>query len=284
MNTVTGIDELRSFVLEHRANGMSIGFVPTMGFLHDGHCSLIRKAKQEHGIVIVSIFVNPSQFAPNEDYERYPRDLNRDAMLAREAGCDLLFIPATETMYPKGFSSTVTVDRITAVLEGKFRPSHFTGVTTIVAKLFNIVQPDAAYFGQKDAQQCVVIRKMVNDLNMPVMIAIVPTVRESDGLAMSSRNVYLSQDERRRATILHEALLQSERMIANGERSSQRIIQTMTDMIRSKDPTQIDYVEIVDGNDLRQKPEIMKGDQILIAVAVRFGATRLIDNAIVTIQ
>jgi pantoate--beta-alanine ligase len=255
-----------------------------MGYLHDGHCSLIRKAKQEHDIVVVSIFVNPSQFAPHEDFERYPRDLERDSRLAREAGCEILFTPETTTMYPTGFSSTVSVDRITAVLEGKFRPSHFAGVTTVVAKLFNIVQPDTAYFGQKDVQQCVVIRKMTDDLNIPVRITILPTVRESDGLAMSSRNVYLSEDERRRATVLYESLRHSELMIAQGERSPDRIMQTMTGMIRSKEPTQIDYIEIVDANGLQPKTELTNGDVIVIAAAVRFGATRLIDNTIVTIQ
>jgi pantoate--beta-alanine ligase len=187
-------------------------------------------------------------------------------------------------MYPTGFSSTVSVDRITAVLEGKFRPSHFAGVTTVVAKLFNIVQPDTAYFGQKDVQQCVVIRKMTDDLNIPVRITILPTVRESDGLAMSSRNVYLSEDERRRATVLYESLRHSELMIAQGERSPDRIMQTMTGMIRSKEPTQIDYIEIVDANGLQPKTELTNGDVIVIAAAVRFGATRLIDNTIVTIQ
>ena len=222
-----------------------------MGFLHEGHLSLIRKAKSECDIVVVSVFVNPTQFAPSEDYSRYPRDIERDAALASESGCDILFVPTAEEMYPSEFASYVAVEQLSAVLEGKFRPTHFKGVTTVVAKLFNIVQPRIAYFGQKDAQQFIIIKKMVSDLNIPIHIEIIPTVREADGLAMSSRNVYLSHDERKNAVVLNQSLKHAETVIRSGERDSSVIIASMRDLIQSKNPAQIDYIEIVDTTTLQ---------------------------------
>jgi len=254
-----------------------------MGYLHEGHLSLIRKAKQEHDIVVVSIFVNPTQFAPTEDLEKYPRDILRDTELAEKNGCDIIFVPTAEEMYPKGFSSFVTIEGLSSVLEGKFRPTHFKGVSTVVLKLFNIIQPDTAYFGQKDAQQSSIIRKMVNDLNLPLRIEIVPTVREQDGLAMSSRNVYLNAEQRTNATILYQSLQLASSMIAKGERDPSAIIRAMDQLINTKHPSQIDYIEVVDAETLEKKQVLRSGDMVLIPLAVRFGTTRLIDNSILTV-
>jgi pantoate--beta-alanine ligase len=275
---ITSIESIRTAVQELRTQGGFIGFVPTMGALHEGHLSLVRKAKKENTTVIVTIFVNPSQFGPHEDYERYPRDIEKDTALVQQAGGDIIYAPDAKEMYPAGYSSYVTVEGISSVLEGKFRPTHFKGVATIVAKLFNIVQPDVAYFGQKDAQQCVLIKKMVTDLNLPVRIEIVPTVRESDGLAMSSRNVYLNSEERSNAPVLYASLQRGAKAIEEGERSAKNIIAIMTDMIRSKGASQIDYIEIVDAGDLTPKEILRNGDTVLIPLAIRFGTTRLIDN------
>lgn len=282
MKTIPTIHGVRKALHPFRSR-KNIGFVPTMGYLHEGHLSLIRKAKTECDVVVVSIFVNPTQFAPNEDFNRYPRDIERDSLFASGSGCDFLFVPTEEEMYPSGFSSSVTVDRLSAVLEGKFRPTHFKGVTTVVAKLFNIVQPDIAYFGQKDAQQFIVIKKMVHDLSMPVHIRVVPTVREADGLAMSSRNVYLKPEERKNAVVLHQSLQRAETMIRAGERNPAAIVSSMRDLIQSKHPTQIDYIEVVDAATLVSKNVLHAGDEILIPLAVRFGSTRLIDNLLLIV-
>ena len=284
MHTVTSIDTIRKSVQELRAQGGTIGFVPTMGALHEGHLSLVRKAKQENKTVIVTIFVNPSQFGPHEDYERYPRDIEKDSALVQEAGGDIIFAPEADEMYPSGYSSFVTVEGLSSVLEGKFRPTHFKGVATIVVKLFNIVQPDVAYFGQKDAQQCALIKKMVADLNIPVRIEIGATVREHDGLAMSSRNVYLNAEERSNAPVLYASLQRAADAIDKGERSVKKIIAVMDDMIRSKGAAQIDYIEIVDAGNLSAKEILHSGDTVLIPLAVRFGTTRLIDNIIVRVR
>lgn len=254
-----------------------------MGFLHEGHLSLIRNAKSECDIVVVSIFVNPTQFAPHEDLEKYPRDINGDSERAYGAGCDLLFIPSVSEMYPEGFSSYVTVEGLSSVLEGEFRPTHFKGVTTVVLKLINIIRPNIAYFGQKDAQQSVVIKKMVNDLNVPVEIAIVPTMREQDGLAMSSRNVYLDPEQRKNAVVLSQSLDLAKTRIAEGVRDPKKIIAEMKELILSGGPTTIDYVEIVDADLLKKKDMLVSDDSVLIPLAVRFGTTRLIDNIIITV-
>ncbi len=254
-----------------------------MGYFHDGHLSLIKKAKNENDVVVVSIFVNPAQFGPNEDFARYPRDIERDTELAKLAGCNILFIPSAEEMYPAGFSSSAIVENISTVLEGKYRPTHFKGVTTVVLKLLNIVQPRIAYFGQKDAQQCIVIKKMVYDFNIPTEISIVPTLRESDGLAMSSRNVYLNSEERKNAVVLNQSLCLAENLIQKGERNSEKIVKEMMKLIQSKNPTAIDYVEIVGSENLEKKNTITSGETILIPLAVRFGTTRLIDNIIIKV-
>jgi pantoate--beta-alanine ligase len=283
LNTYSNIPELRSILNDSRDKKKSIGFVPTMGYLHDGHLSLIRKAKSENDVVVVSIFVNPTQFGPTEDFARYPRDIHRDTELARSAGCDILFTPTVEEMYPLGFSTYVIVEEISAVLEGKFRPNHFKGVTTVVLKLLNIVQPGITYFGQKDAQQSILIRKMVRELNVPIEISIVPTLREADGLAMSSRNVYLNPEERKNAAVLNRSLQLAQQLIRSGERNTEKIINEMDSMIRSKNPSVIDYIEIVGTEDLVKKDIITNGEKVLIPIAVRFGKTRLIDNIIINV-
>ncbi|MFZ4618987.1 MAG: pantoate--beta-alanine ligase [Bacteroidota bacterium] len=283
MITLSHISELRSRLASFRAEGKSIGLVPTMGFLHEGHLTLIRKAKSECDIVVVSIFVNPTQFAPHEDLEKYPRDINGDSERASGAGCDLLFIPAVSEMYPDGYKSYVSVDGLSSVLEGEFRPTHFKGVATVVLKLFNIVQPHCAYFGQKDAQQSIVIKKMVKDLDVPVTIIIVPTMREQDGLAMSSRNVYLDHEQRKNAVVLSRALALAKERISKGIRDPQLIIAEMREMVLTAHPTSIDYIEVVDSELLTKKGMLLSGDSVLIPLAVRFGSTRLIDNIIVPV-
>lgn len=282
MNTIAVIQEIRDYLQSVR-EGNSVGFVPTMGYLHEGHLSLIRKAKSECDVVVVSIFVNPTQFAPNEDFSRYPRDLERDAALAQSVGCDVLFVPSVEEMYPPDFSSAVVVEHLSSVLEGKFRPTHFKGVTTVVLKLLNIVQPDVAYFGQKDAQQAIIIKRMVTDLNVPVRIDVVPTVREADGLAMSSRNIYLNGEERKKAVVLYQSLKLAQTMIHTGERNCANILSAMQRLIQSQHPTQIDYIDIVDAKTLKSKTELHDNDTVLIPLAVRFGTTRLIDNIMITV-
>jgi pantoate--beta-alanine ligase len=253
-----------------------------MGFLHDGHLSLIRTAKKKCDIVVVSIFVNPTQFGPSEDFARYPRDLKQDSRLAQEAGCDILFVPDTAEIYNERASTFVVVEGISAVLEGRFRPTHFQGVTTIVCKLFNIVHADKAFFGQKDAQQCVVVKKMVKELNIPVEIEIVPTVREMDGLAKSSRNIYLSPEERLSAPVLFQSLRFAGDLVTQGETDAEKITSQMKQMIMLKNPSAIDYGEIVDADSLEPVKTILPGKTILVVLAVRFGTTRLIDNIILT--
>ncbi len=283
MITLAHIQEVRSRIAAARSEGKSIGFVPTMGYLHDGHCSLLRKAKQEHGFVVLSIFVNPTQFAPTEDLDRYPRDLERDSRNAEAAGCDLIFVPSVAEMYPQGYSSYVTVEGLSSVLEGEFRPEHFRGVTTVVMKLMNIVQADTTYFGQKDAQQSIIIKKMAADLNLPGRIDIVPTVREADGLAMSSRNVYLTPEQRSNAPVLHRSLQLAQQLTRSGERDPQVIIEAMRSLIQQHAPTQIDYIRIVGASDLQERTVLVTGETVLIPLAVRFGTTRLIDNIVITI-
>ena len=254
-----------------------IGFVPTMGFLHEGHLSLMKAAKEKSDYVVVSIFVNPTQFGPNEDLASYPRDLERDLELCRSVGVDLVFAPEVEEMYPYGYSTYVECEGdITKKLCGASRPSHFKGVTSVVSKLFNIVQPHMAFFGQKDAQQVAVIEKMVRDLNMSVQIIPCPIVRESDGLAMSSRNAYLSAEERADALVLSKALKHAQSRLENGERNASRLIDEMRDIIESVSSSTVDYISIVSANTLEDLVEI-KGD-VLFAVAVKIGKTRLIDN------
>ena len=255
-----------------------VGFVPTMGYLHEGHLSLVRQARTECKSVIASIFVNPTQFGPNEDFASYPRNTERDLALLEKEGIDAVFMPQPEEMYPQSASSWIDVEGITDQLEGASRPGHFRGVTTVVAKLFNITEPARAYFGQKDAQQALVIQKMVKDINMNLDVIVSPTVRESDGLAMSSRNVYLSPEERQSALVLWKSLNLAQKLWADGERDAGRIRQEMTSLLESEPRAQIDYVSIADTGTLEELEQIY--NSALVSMAVRIGKTRLIDNII----
>jgi pantoate--beta-alanine ligase len=267
-------------VLEIRASRQklkgTVGFVPTMGYLHEGHLALVKQAKIENSAVVVSIYVNPTQFGPREDLGAYPRDLDRDIELLRKEGTDVVFVPPDDEMYPSEFGSWVDVEKVTERLEGASRPGHFRGVATVVAKLFNIVQPTRAYFGQKDAQQVVVIKRMAADLNMNLEVVVVPTVRESDGLAMSSRNMYLSPKERQAGTILFKALTLARQLRGGGEKDAENIRRQMTALIQKEPLAQIDYVSIADAETLE---ELNSLDRPAVAsLAVRIGKTRLIDN------
>jgi pantoate--beta-alanine ligase len=279
MRTVRTVGELRAELAVHRRAGASIGLVPTMGALHEGHLSLVRAARERCGVVVVSLFVNPTQFGPAEDLEAYPRDEARDAELCAAAGADVLFAPAAEEVYPEGFATTVTVSGITEVLEGASRgPDHFRGVTTVVAKLLNMVWPDVAFFGQKDAQQAAVIRRMAVDLDFPVEIDVRPTVRDSDGLALSSRNAYLSPEDRGRALALSAALQAAEHSVAAGERDAAAVVRSaraaMT--VYGVEP---EYLELVSADTLA--PVATIDGEALVAVAATVGGARLIDNTIV---
>lgn len=276
MKIVETIKELKDIIKSNKKAGKTVGFVPTMGYLHQGHLSLIRTAKKDNDYVVVSIFVNPTQFGVGEDLEAYPRDLDRDARLSETAGADIIFHPSVEEMYPEGYLTYVEVEEITSVLCGASRPTHFKGVTTVVNKLFNIVEPDKAYFGQKDAQQIAVIQKMVKDLNMNVEIIPCPIVREEDGLAMSSRNTYLTIEQRKAALILSKSLFAAREMIKGGCKDAAELKKFMIASINSEPLAAIDYVEIVDAATL-ENITVLKGS-ILIALAVKFGKTRLIDN------
>ncbi|MCW3489977.1 pantoate--beta-alanine ligase [Dethiobacter alkaliphilus] len=282
MQIIRDITTLRQHIKKARQAGKTVGFVPTMGYLHPGHLSLLHQARNENDLTVLSIFVNPLQFGVGEDYEEYPRDLEADAAQAETAGCDLIFAPTVKEMYPKGYATFVDVERLTETLCGASRPGHFRGVTTVVTKLFNIVTPDRAYFGQKDAQQALVLRKMARDLNMDLQVLIMPTIREKDGLAMSSRNTYLSPEERTQATVLSRSLRQAQEKIKHGERDANKITEFITQTIQSEPLANIDYVAIVDTDEI--KPTETINGQTLIALAVRFGKTRLIDNIIVEVS
>lgn len=278
MEYVKTIDEVRRIVSDVGRNGKSIGLVPTMGYLHKGHQSLMEIAGQQSDFVVVSIFVNPIQFGPNEDYASYPRDIERDLKKCESAGVDLVFAPEVSEMYPKGILTHIEVDKVTENLCGAFRPGHFAGVATVVNKLFNIVQPDMAVFGMKDYQQLIVIKRMTEDLNIPVKVIGAPIVREEDGLAVSSRNIYLSREEREVAPILYQSLLKARVMLDRGEKSPSEIKKAMEKMISSKPYTRIQYISIVDPNTLEDLAIII--DKALIALAVYIGKTRLIDNIV----
>jgi len=281
METFSKIDDLKKKLKEERKKGKRIGFVPTMGYLHEGHLSLVRQSVKDNDLTVLSIFVNPIQFGPGEDFERYPRDIERDKRLLEKEGVDYLFFPTNEEIYPSGFKTFVEVAELGKKLCGKSRPGHFRGVTTVVLKLFNIVQPDKAYFGQKDAQQAIIIKKMVKDLNLDVEIVVMPIVREEDGLAMSSRNVYLNEEERKNATVLYKSLKEAERMIKEGERDAEKVINRMREIVMSYPKALIDYIEIVDTEELNPVNPI-KG-KVLIALAVYIGKARLIDNTILEV-
>ncbi len=273
MQVVHTIAEVRA---TRRALPGPWGFVPTMGYLHEGHLSLVRRARAENDHVAVSIFVNPTQFGPHEDYDRYPRDLERDLRLLEPLGVDLVFAPSVEEMYPSGFQTWVVVEEVSRPLEGAARPGHFRGVATVVAKLFHIVQPDRAYFGQKDAQQVAVIRRMVRDLNFPVEIVVCPTVREPDGLAMSSRNTYLSPEERRAATVLFRALQAAKARYEAGERDAERLREAMREVIGAEPLARLDYVSVADPETMQELSRVE--GRALLSLAVYIGKTRLIDN------
>ena len=279
MKTLTAIAEMLTAVAGLRSLGQRIGFVPTMGALHEGHLSLVRRSNRETDVTIVSIFVNPAQFGPNEDYLKYPRDLERDSALLLRQGADLLFVPSVEEMYPNGFQSYVSVERVAALFEGEFRPGHFRGVATVVLKLFNIVQPHRAYFGQKDAQQCAVVGQMVRDLSLPLEIIVCPIVREPDGLAMSSRNAYLKPDERRAALVLSRSLARARQLIEAGERRADVLTQQIRNLIEQEPKARIDYIAVADADTF--EPLATVAGRTVIALAVWIGGARLLDNLIV---
>lgn len=281
MDIVRTKPELKKIVHEVRKSGRTIGFVPTMGYLHQGHLSLVKAARRECDFVVVSIYVNPIQFGAGEDFEHYPRDLTTDAEMCREEGVSLIFSPSDRDIYPKGYSTYVLVETLTQGLCGRGRPGHFRGVTTVVTKLFNLLEPDIAYFGQKDAQQALVLRKMVEDLNMNVILKIMPTVREADGLAMSSRNTYLSSEERETALVLYKSLNRAEELIQGGCRKASKIIGAMEEIILREPGAQLEYIEIVDTTHLETLEDLKA--EVLIALAVKVGQTRLIDNMFVEV-
>lgn len=276
LRVIKNITEMQEILFSVRTEGKIIGFVPTMGYLHEGHLSLVKEAKKDCDIIVMSIFVNPLQFGVGEDYDIYPRDLIRDKQSAEEAGVDYIFHPTATEMYPKNYSTFVNVENLTDVLCGAQRPGHFKGVTTVVLKLLNIIFPHRAYFGQKDAQQVIVIKRMVRDLNMPVKIITVPIKREDDGIAISSRNLYLTKEERKQATCLYKSLKLAEQMILQGENQAEEVKKEIENEINKNNLAKIDYVEIVNAESL-DSVELIKGS-ILIALAVKFGKTRLIDN------
>lgn len=277
MQVVESKSALRAILAKARSAGQSIGFVPTMGFLHAGHLSLMRQARRENDLVVVSVFVNPTQFGPNEDLEAYPRDTRRDTALMQSENVDIAFFPPAEEIYPASFATYVSVEcSMTRVLCAKSRPTHFRGVTTVVAKLFHLVAPDRAYFGQKDAQQVTVIQQMVKDLDFDVEVVECPIVREADGLAMSSRNTYLSPRHRAGAVVLFQSLTEAKQMIEGGERSAEALVSLIRTKIEAVQDAQIDYISVTDAGTLAELTTLA-GD-VLIALAVKFGKTRLIDN------
>lgn len=279
---ITGaIDEVRAQVREWRKQGLTIGLVPTMGYLHEGHKSLIDRAVAENDRVVVSDFVNPIQFGVNEDLATYPRDIEADKRLCEEAGADLIFHPEAEEMYAPDFSTYVEMQKVSEGLCGKTRPTHFRGVCTVVCKLFHIVTPDNAYFGQKDAQQLAVIRRMVRDLNMDIRIVACPIIRESDGLAKSSRNTYLNEEERKAALVLSRAVFHGEKMMKGGERDAETVLSAMQKLIEAEPLAKIDYVEMVDADSIQ--PLAKAEGRVLVAMAVYIGSTRLIDNFIMEV-
>jgi len=281
MKVVKTVKEVREIVSAWRKEGLTVGLVPTMGYLHEGHQSLISKSAEQNDRTVVSVFVNPIQFGPNEDLEAYPRDLNRDIQKVEEAGGDLIFNPEPEEMYPGHFTSFIDTTETTELLCGAVRPTHFRGVCTVVGKLLNIVCPDRGYFGQKDAQQLATIRRFVRDLNFPLEVVACPIVREADGLAKSSRNTYLNPAERQAALILSKSLKKGQEAVANGERDAQTVIGIITESLKSEPLARIDYVEVVDFENIQRTPTIE--GEVLVAIAVYIGKTRLIDNFIVNV-
>lgn len=282
MKIITTVKDMKEVIDGHRRQGAAVGFVPTMGYLHKGHVSLIERARKENDIVVVSIFVNPTQFGINEDYDIYPRDMERDTELTKAGGGDYIFFPSVEEMYPGGYRTFVEVTDITDALCGASRPGHFKGVTTVVNKLLQIVSPTRSYFGLKDAQQVAVIQTMVKDLFMEVEIIPCPIVREEDGLAMSSRNVYLSKEDRKAALMLSKSLFKVEEEVARGEKDLSKLKALIKEMLLEEDILQIDYIEAVSFPEL--KPVDFLEGKVLVALAVKVGRVRLIDNIIVEVE
>jgi len=276
MEVIQKPEEMQKRSLELRSQGKTIGFVPTMGYFHEGHLSLMRRARQECDVVVISIYVNPLQFGPREDFDRYPRDLQRDLKMAEEVGVDIVFAPSDEDMYPEGYQTFVEVTELTRSLEGFYRPGHFRGVTTVVAKLFNIVLPHKAYFGEKDFQQLRVVQRLVRDLNFPIEIVPCPTVRETDGLAMSSRNTYLNPEERKAATVLHQALKAADELFKSGERNVANLKAKVWEVLAMEPLARPQYVEIVDTQTL--EPVFIVDRPAVILLAVFIGQARLIDE------
>ncbi len=283
MEIINSICELQQIVDSKRISSQRIALVPTMGFLHNGHASLIRAARAENDVVITSIFVNPTQFAPNEDFAQYPRSIEHDTKIAEESGCDILFTPTVEEMYPDGFKTSVKVGGVSEKFDGVFRPTHFEGVATVVLKLFLAAKPHCAYFGQKDFQQTLVIKKLVRDLNLDVEIKIVPTKREAGGLAMSSRNVYLSDENKMHALKIHMALIIGETLLRSGQRNRLKVNEAMENFLKGIPDVKIDYAAAARAEDF-DEPEFFKsGQEIILLIAARVGTTRLIDNLLVKI-
>ena len=279
MEVIKSPSEMQQKASAWRREGKVIAFVPTMGYFHEGHLSLMREGRERGDVLVVSIFVNPTQFGPGEDFDRYPRDMERDLRMAEEVGVDVIFAPTVEEMYPEGYQTYVEVEKVTKYLCGLSRPGHFRGVTTVVTKLFNIVKPHVALFGQKDYQQLITIERMVKDLNMDVEIVGMPTVREEDGLAASSRNVYLSPEERKAALSLYRSLRRAEELFSEGVRESQRILEEVKKVLEAEPLVKIDYVHVCDPETL-EDIEGPIGERALVAVAAKVGTTRLIDNTL----
>ncbi|MBN1870535.1 MAG: pantoate--beta-alanine ligase [Candidatus Omnitrophica bacterium] len=279
MRVVRTIGSLRQEIKKIKSREKTIGFVPTMGALHEGHLSLIRKARRENDVVMVSVFVNPKQFGPKEDFQAYPRPEKKDILLAKDEKVDIIFHPSEKEMYPTGFLTSISVEGITGILCGASRPGHFRGVTTVVGKLLNLIEPDILYLGQKDAQQAIVIKRMVADLNLPVTVKICPTIRDDDGLALSSRNQYLTPDQQQEAPILFRALKIGKKNILNGERNAAKIVDCIRKTITKHSKGKVDYIVCVNADTLAPV-EWIKG-RIMLALAVKFGQTRLIDNIVV---
>lgn len=276
MEIISRVSQMQARSQQLKRESKAIGFVPTMGALHEGHLSLMRRARAENDVLVISIFVNPTQFGPGEDYETYPRNIEQDRKLAAGVGGDIVFAPSVSEMYPDGYATYVEVERLTKELCGRSRPHHFRGVTTVVTKLFNIVRPDRAYFGQKDYQQAVVIKRMTTDLHLGPEIVVMPIIREPDGLALSSRNSYLSKEQRKAALVLYRSLKKAEDLLNRGERAAERIKDEIAQLIKQEPLVEVEYISVVDSDNLTELAEI-KG-QALIALAVRIGETRLIDN------
>ncbi len=279
MKIIRSVRQMQEYAAHIKRQGSKIGLVPTMGYLHQGHISLVRQAVKDNDIAVISIFVNSIQFGPEEDFKRYPRDFKRDCLLAKSSGAGIIFYPPKEAMYPDGYQTYVEVEKLSGYLCGRSRPGHFKGVATVVAKLFNIITPDTAYFGQKDAQQAIVIKRMVKDLNMDIVVKIMPTVRGPDGLAMSSRNSYLSPAQRKDALVLKNALQKAKSMISSDEIAVREIISRMRQIIQDVSAAKIDYISIVDAETLEDL-RVIKGN-VLIMLAVKIGDVRLIDNIVV---